>query len=89
MKNLQEYLLTLLEEEGGTTPTGGAALTGGAPVSTPANTIGMGNISPDTDPLMAAPAGGTPKEKTHISKRRKKKRKDLRDFIMTGVIHNT
>lgn len=78
MKNLQEYLLTLLEEEGG-----------GAPVSTPANTMGMGNISPDTDPLMAAPAGGNPKEKTHISKRRKKKRKDLRDFIMTGIVHNT
>ena len=84
MKNLQEYLLTLLEEDGGV-----VASAGGAPVSTPANTMGMGNINPDTDPLMSAPAGGTPKEKTHISKRRKKKRKDLRDFIMTGVIHNT
>lgn len=78
MKNLQEYLLTLLEEEGG-----------GAPVSTPANTMGAGEPGFDTDGFISAPAGGNPKEKTHISKRRKKKRKDLRDFIMTGIVHNT
>lgn len=75
MRNLQEYLQSVLEEEGG------------GITQTPANTIGMGNISPDTDPILAAPAGGNPKEKTKIYKRRKKKRKDLRDFLMDDDIH--
>ena len=75
MRNLQEYLQSILEEEGG------------GITQTPANIMGMGNISPDTDPILAAPAGGNPKEKTKIYKRRKKKRKDLRDFLMDDDIH--
>ena len=75
MRNLQEYLQSILEEEGG------------GITQTPANIMGMGNISPDTDPILAAPAGGNPKEKTKIYTRRKKKRKDLRDFLMDDDIH--
>lgn len=74
MKSLYEYLQFFEEEGGGVT-------------QTPANTIGMGNVSPDTDPLLAAPEGGIPKETTKIHKRRKKKRKDLRDFLMDDDIH--
>ena len=74
MKSLYEYLQLTLEEEGGVT-------------QTPSNTMGMGNVSPDTDPLLAAPEGGIPKETTKVYKRRKKKRKDLRDFLMTDDIH--
>lgn len=75
MKNLYEYIQMTFEEEGG-----GIS-------QTPANTMGMGNISPDTDPLLAAPEGGIPKETTKIHKHRKKKRKDLRDFLMDDDIH--
>lgn len=74
MKSLYEYLQLTLEEEGGVT-------------QTPSNTMGMGNVSPDTDPLLAAPEGGIPKETTKVYKRRKKKRKDLRDFLMKDDIH--
>ena len=74
MKNLNEYLQSVLEEEGGIT-------------QTPANTMGMGDISPNTDSLLSAPEGGIPKEKTKIYKRRKKKRKDIRDFLMNDDIH--
>lgn len=75
MKSLYEYLQLTFEEEGGEV------------TQTPSNTMGMGNVSPDTDPLLAAPEGGIPKETTKIHKRRKKKRKDLRDFLMNDDIH--
>lgn len=70
MKSIVEYLQFVLEEE-----CGGMA-------QTPANTMGMGEINV-TDPLVAAPAGGIPKQTTKIYNRRKRKKKDLRDFLMT------
>lgn len=80
MKNLNEYLQALLEEEGG------GDMGGGAGMSTPANTMGMGNVSPESEPILAVP-GGIPKTKTKIYRRRRKKKKDSRDFIMTDDIH--
>ena len=76
MKSLAEYLQFVLEEEGG-----GMA-------QTPANTMGMGEINV-TDPLVAAPAGGIPKQTTKVYNRRKRKKKDLRDFLMTIDTHKT
>lgn len=75
MKSLYEYLQLAFEEEGG------------GITQTPSNTMGMGNVSPDTDPLLAAPEGGIPKETTKVHKHRKKKRKDSRDFVMNDDIH--
>lgn len=75
MKSLYEYLQLAFEEEGG------------GVTQTPTNTMGMGNVSPDTDPILAAPEDGIPKETTKIHRRRKKKRKDSRDFIMNDDIH--
>ena len=74
MKSLVEYLQFVLEEEG----------VGMA--QTPANTMGMGEINV-TDPLVAAPAGGIPKQTTKVYNRRKRKKKDLRDFLMTIDYH--
>lgn len=75
MKDLKEYLYNLLEDNVG--------------AQTPSNTIGMGEPGIDNEPLISAPAGGIPKGKTKITRRRKTRRKDPRDFIMNGDIHNS
>lgn len=76
MEDLNKYLQKLLEDEGGI-------------MQTPANTMGAGNIGFDTDPLQSAPAGGNPRGKTRIYRRRRKKGKDVRDFLMNDDIHKT
>ena len=73
MKTLYEYILQ--EEECG--------------MMTPSNTMGAGEPGFDTDGFISAPLGGTPKQSTHITRRRKKKKSDLRDYPMTGPKHNT
>lgn len=74
MRSLYEYIKE--EEAGG--------------MATPASTMGMGEPSFSTDGLVSAPAGGIPKEKTTIYKRRKKKkRRDLRDFIMGNELKDS
>lgn len=67
MLSLYEYM-RIHEEEGGMGP---------------GNVMGMGNPDFSTDGLISAPEGGLPKEKITIYKRRKKKKKrDPRDFNM-------
>lgn len=75
MKHLQQYLQEIFEEEAG------------GIFSTPCNTMGAGEPSFDKEPL-ATPARGIPHQITRRTKRRKKSRPGLRDYVMTGKIHN-
>lgn len=75
MKDLKDYLHEVFEEVGDV-------------MATPANTMGAGEPSFDTDGFISAPIGGTPKQTTRITKRRKKSKKGLRDYLMTGKVHN-
>lgn len=79
MKTLSTYLQEIFEEEAG----------GGGIFATPGNTMGAGEPGFDTEPLVSTPAGGIPKKQTtKVTKRRKKSRPGLRDYVMDGPKHN-
>lgn len=66
MKDLFDYIQEEMAGDGG--------------FSTPMNTLGAGEPGPEC--LVSAPAGGIPKHATTRIFRRKKKRKNGRDFEM-------